>query len=261
MLVERLSSISSKLSEVKQNITGQEVISILEGELGFRVPHSILYDLLKDNIIKMEKSGKDISKYVFSVNKENVIQLSLLEKALEGYIYMSSGITDKLVWSYPKGMGFDKLVEFEQLYPSICSLISNSSNSISIINPFFDSGGTERIGPYLKAAVAKGVKIRIITGRPNADTDTGKDDSLQDLITILGGTKNIEVRHFHGYQGRLSYSVHAKLMLFDSQRAYLGSANFTKRSLSANIELGAIILDAKVKVLEDAFELIWEQSK
>ena len=50
-------------------------------------------------------------------------------------------------------------------------------------------------------------------------------------------------------------------MLFDSQKAYLGSANFTKRSLSANIELGAIISDAKMKALEDAFELIWEQSK
>ena len=179
MLVEKLNAISSKLSGIKQNVTGQEIISILENELGFRVPHSILYDLLRDNIIKTEKSGKDISKYAFSVVKENAVQLSLLEKALEGYIYMSSGITDKLVWSYPKGMGFDKLVAFEQLYPAICSLISNSSKSISIINPFFDSGGIERVGPYLKAAVVKGVKIRIITGRSNADISIGKDDSLQ----------------------------------------------------------------------------------
>jgi putative cardiolipin synthase len=263
MLVEKLSSISSKLSVMEHDVTGQELISILESKLETRVPYSILYDLLKNNIIKTEKGSKDISRYVFSVVKGNVSDLSMLEKALGEYIYISAGITDKLVWTYPKGMDFDKLIDFENLYPAICSLISNSSKSISIINPFFDSGGVDKIGPYLRSALAKGVKIRIITGRQNTDLGNEKDDSLHDMLTFLGGVtaRNIEVRHFYGVQGKLTYSVHAKLMLFDSQKAYLGSANFTVRSLSANIEIGAVISDVKVKSLEEAFELIWKHSK
>ena len=70
--------------------------------------------------------------------------------------------------------------------------------------------------------------------------------------------KNLEVKSFYGNQGTLTYSTHAKFMIFDKKSAYVGSANLTRRSLSANVELGLIIFDIKVHTLIEIFEKIWE---
>ena len=260
LIVEKLNSISNSLLKVKSGISGEALISLLQGELKVYQPHSVLYDLLKYKIIKEEKGAKDISKYTFSIVEKNARDLNLLEQALQNYIYVSSGVADKLVWSYPKGMDFEKLTSFEQLYPELCSLISNAKESILILNPFFDSVGVERISPYLKAAIGKGIDVKIITGRhSNAD----EEGPLHDLISQIKNSKNqkIEVRNFYGTQGSVTYSIHAKLMIFDQKRAYLGSANLTQRSLSANIEMGVIISDSKIKALVGAFQKIWEASR
>ena len=50
---------------------------------------------------------------------------------------------------------------------------------------------------------------------------------------------------------RLSGSFHAKFMLVDRQRGYLGSANFSINGLERNLELGTALSRADAETLDD----------
>ncbi len=56
--------------------------------------------------------------------------------------------------------------------------------------------------------------------------------------------------------------THAKLILSDNSKAYVGSVNFSTQSMDSNRELGIILLDVNItKVLENTFKSDWTKGK
>lgn len=261
MILKKLNQTKNALLEISEPVKGAVIIKILESKLANRIPQSVLYDLINENLIIVKKKSVDIADYTFEIDKGRVSDLEILEHGLENYINPLIQTQDKLVWSYPRDIGLEKIKGAVQLYPELCSLISESKESILIVNPFFDFGGVENIAPYLDSALNRGVKIKMITSKQlTAINLKDADDPFSYMISYLKSkkSKNLDVRSFHGNQGALTYSTHAKFMVFDNKCAYLGSANLTRRSLSANVEIGIIAFDSKVKTLMEIFERIWE---
>lgn len=263
MIVEKLEAIKKALEGLGSETTGHTVIDSIGGILDITVPDSLLYDLIESKIITAVKRNRDIGDYIFSINKGTLSNLPLLEKALQNYLYASSGMTDLLVCSYPKGLGISKISDVSQLYPALCSLISETNSEILVVNPFFDQGGTDKIAPYIKAAIERGVKLKIITGRAVDGDNDSKDTPFSYFVSSLGKPTHtsLQIRRFYGREQDLSYSTHAKFMVFDKKKAYLGSANLTQRSLSANLELGIVTTGPKVAKLVEIFDCIWDVSK
>jgi cardiolipin synthase A/B len=93
----------------------------------------------------------------------------------------------------------------------------------------------------LTGAVKRGVHVRVIVPEER-DEDTRKD--YFELID-----QEIEIRNLPGLY------EHAKLIVVDDQRAFIGSQNFTATSMDQNRELGILVNDpALLSRLDRTFE-------
>ena len=74
-------------------------------------------------------------------------------------------------------------------------------------------------------------------------------------------TRDLVVRYLNEQRDRaLMYQMHAKLIIADGARAYVGSANLTDTSLHYNLELGLVVDEAAVvSSLERLFDYVFEQ--
>jgi cardiolipin synthase A/B len=99
----------------------------------------------------------------------------------------------------------------------------------------------QEIVDALTGAVKRGVHVRVIVPEER-DEDTRKD--YFDLID-----QEIEIRTLP------SLYEHAKLVVTDDQRAFIGSQNFTATSMDQNRELGILVNDpALISRLDRTFE-------
>jgi putative cardiolipin synthase len=117
-------------------------------------------------------------------------------------------------------------------------LIDSAVSSIYLDSPYFIM--TKEMKAHLKAAIKRGVKIRLTTNSAKAT------DGIFPLAGYIGQRKKIvnmglEVHEFYG-----EYSFHAKSLVIDERIAAVGSFNFDPRSQKLNTETMAIIEDPKV---------------
>lgn len=105
----------------------------------------------------------------------------------------------------------------------------------------------DSIAQALAAAAGRGVRVRIITNPPS-----GSDGYADERATV---------RASGGYIGFLAApNIHAKVLIVDGQRAFVGSQNFTATSLDRNREVGILIADpATLQRLQQTFEADWSQ--
>ena len=106
----------------------------------------------------------------------------------------------------------------------------------------------DSIAAALAAAAERGVRVRIITNPP-----TGSDSYADERALV---------RARGGFIGFLDFpNVHAKVVIVDGQRAFVGSQNFTATSLDQNREVGILIADPVVlQRLQQTFESDWSQA-
>jgi len=121
--------------------------------------------------------------------------------------------------------------------------------SVDVVSAYFVPG---RAGEqYFSEAVSRGLKVRIVTNSQNA-TDvlpvhagyikyrTRLLENGVDLFELKAGAANV---HSKGLLGSRSSSLHAKVMIVDRRRLFIGSFNFDPRSAALNCELGFMIDD------------------
>jgi phosphatidylserine/phosphatidylglycerophosphate/cardiolipin synthase-like enzyme len=84
------------------------------------------------------------------------------------------------------------------------------------------------------AAAQRGVAVRVV-----AEDESGAYDSELTKVTAAGGTVTT-------YTSSTGYYIHAKAIVVDGTRVFLGSENFSTNSLTHNRELGLIISDSGV---------------
>ncbi|GHO65777.1 hypothetical protein KSC_046690 [Ktedonobacter sp. SOSP1-52] len=108
----------------------------------------------------------------------------------------------------------------------------------------------QQVEQALINAVKHGVAVQVVLPQPQS----GSDSNQQGLDTITNG--GVKVRESS------KLYMHAKMMVVDGQKAFVGSENISTASFERNRELGVIIADGNViNTLQQTFQQDWSDSQ
>lgn len=151
-----------------------------------------------------------------------------------------------------------------QITSRLLELCGEASRRIILFSPFIESEGIEWLVPGLRAAIQRGISVYFISG----DLADGSPNShaLDSLIATDRGQNPGSLRIFDYYEpsdaeeSYPKYTLHAKLLLVDRERAYMGSANFTENAFTRYLETGVILEGDQVGGLTDLAEHVLSES-
>jgi phosphatidylserine/phosphatidylglycerophosphate/cardiolipin synthase-like enzyme len=126
----------------------------------------------------------------------------------------------------------------------IIGQIERARRSLLLAAPFVDVSALQFLGPPLLTAAERGVQVRMLTSADSAP-----------VVRELGERWPVD-----GTGGPLAVTTtpattlstlgsHAKVVVADGERAYVGSANLTAAGLGRHVELGVEIEGAEVQEL------------
>lgn len=167
----------------------------------------------------------------------------------------------------PADPSFDNVMPvefgFEWLMPEITSAISQANERIRILMPFFESDGFKELEPALMSALKRGVSVTIVA-RYLSDEQSHNYSVLSTFVEQcrergipLGELELIDYTAWEsgdetGQHGDApSFTLHAKIMLFDSDCAYIGSANVTDYGFERYLEIGVLLSGPSVASFEN----------
>jgi putative cardiolipin synthase len=160
----------------------------------------------------------------------------------------------KVIWDSPeKAAGLDANTIAGTVTYSVDQQISTAKHSMLLISPYFIPGKTALA--HIKAAVARGVKITVVTNSLGA-TDVPlvyagysriRGELLRDGVTIYEisqglAQERVKLGDFRSVLGRL----HAKAVVVDDKDIFIGSMNMDGRSAHENTETGIILQSATI---------------
>jgi cardiolipin synthase len=130
----------------------------------------------------------------------------------------------------------------------LTTLINSARSSILIESEEMNDTSIEQA---LANAAKRGVKVDVILPAPSGSSG---DSNSQGISAIKSG--GVQVRE------DASLYMHAKLIVIDQQKAFVGSENFSAESLDHNRELGIIIADQGVlQTVLQTFQQDWYASQ
>lgn len=147
---------------------------------------------------------------------------------------------------------------FAPLHGNLLELIRSADERLVLMSPFLSERAYERLRPAIHTAADNGADIALIT---NALT-YGDDDHNRNCARSLLTDDRIGP-HTTAYEyvdDETWTTFHAKIVISDGDRAYLGTANLTHRGLGDNLELGVIFRDATATRLADLGSALQESS-
>ena len=129
--------------------------------------------------------------------------------------------------------------------------IKNAKKEILILT-YLISGGAKYILDLLEKK--SGVEINLIYSDINNDLKLEMVDLMKNYASIkFKKIKNEDYKNFH-----------PKCIIFDNEKAYIGSANLTDPATKGkNIEIGVLIQEDKssVNTLREMFQFLWKKAK
>lgn len=133
------------------------------------------------------------------------------------------------------------------------SLIDNAHKSLQIEAEEMQDSAIEQA---LTRAAQRGVQVQVILPSSNSTSSesAGSDSNSQGIQTIKQGGVQVE-EDTHLY-------MHAKIIVVDGQKAFVGSENISTASLEQNRELGIVVSDQGVlHTLQQTFQQDWQGSR
>jgi phosphatidylserine/phosphatidylglycerophosphate/cardiolipin synthase-like enzyme len=155
-----------------------------------------------------------------------------------------------LVLSLPSSLRSSLLTSL----PGVCStdetfrtLLESARRSVKIFSPYVDNS-------FTGMAQAARAPIQIVTTLRDAKMKSSP------VLERFATTRPLAVRYLCEKQGKSQlYQLHAKMILADADRAYVGSANFTDTSLHYNFELGLYLEDRdQIARLHALFDYVFD---
>lgn len=130
---------------------------------------------------------------------------------------------------------------------AILDLIDGATRTLDI---YAEVVRDEEVVNALLDAQARGVTVRLIVS-PEAETEDRGREERAELIAA-----GVQVRYASGLY------IHAKMILVDGSRAFVGSQNFTATSLDQNREIGVVLDDPHaIARLSATFEADFARAK
>ncbi len=131
---------------------------------------------------------------------------------------------------------------------SFISLIQSAHKTLLIEAEEMQDSQVEQA---IATAAQNGVDVRVIL--PTSDSSSS-DSNSDGIATIKQG--GVHVREDH------KLYMHAKIIVVDGKKAFVGSENISTQSLDSNRELGILLSDQQVlQTLQQTFEQDWSASQ
>ncbi|MNX92713.1 Cardiolipin synthase [compost metagenome] len=118
----------------------------------------------------------------------------------------------------------------------ILKLIDSAKKSLMVQCEFVSD---PEIAQHLGARAKAGVDVKVMMAHFDKDPNTGRDSNA-DSQALLNG-QGVNQLLFNK-----SIKMHAKMILADNARAYIGSENMTSNSLDNNREMGVLVEDKAI---------------
>jgi phosphatidylserine/phosphatidylglycerophosphate/cardiolipin synthase-like enzyme len=131
--------------------------------------------------------------------------------------------------------------------------VRNAETELLVVTPFFTRFGVDAFVDHLAQATNRGVHVTVLT-RDVEDEGQNAEHvrRIYETVADSGNRRHLSLSEYASDHGRL----HAKALISDSEKAYVGSANFTNYSLKSAIEIGLIVQGSVVDDLVDFFAVV-----
>lgn len=139
--------------------------------------------------------------------------------------------------------------------PVLRDLISSARRRVVIASPFLDPG-FEHLAPGIERLIRSGGNFRLIT-RELLVPDSHNAQAVERLRRRCGDSGALDVVSWE--EGGLG--LHMKVVVADSRRAYVGSANFTWGGMGQHAEMGVRLDGPAVPVIELLLDTLADELK
>lgn len=223
----------------EQNMTSQRldyvVAGMLEAGLLSRIGDGISLSVSTEDTLRYAAVLRGVAYARYRQRDSNQVEITLSPPALPS----------RLMEMLPKqGFSWTRLYDTKD---SLIELASQAERRLVIISPFLDREGLEWIGQLFETTAKKSIKrIMIVRGRDQTETDvlTKHSSQIADWgVDILA----YAISHDPVLRSPAVETFHAKILLADADKAYIGSANMTRWSRDFSMECGVILRGPSVK--------------
>lgn len=223
----------------EQNITSLKLESVLEAllEAGLlsRMQDGIALTVPKNDALRHAAVLRGVAYARYRQRDANQVEITLSPPAYP------SRLMDVL----PKqGFSWTRLYDTKD---SLLELASQAERRLVIISPFLDREGIEWIGQLFEATAKRSIeRTMIVRGRDQTETEVLREHRSQFAawgVNIL----TYAISHDPAFRSPVIETFHAKILLADGDKAYIGSANMTRWSRDISMECGVILRGPLVK--------------
>lgn len=143
-------------------------------------------------------------------------------------------------WSYREALPPATRDQFRDLDQFLRQLCSSATVQLFMVAPYLSIAGIEALRSSIAVSAQKGAWIRLLTS--NLEENNGANQRA--LNALVEGDEGALIRNrlrILTATAKLPALIHAKIILVDHKRGYLGSANFSQSALDRNFELGVAL--------------------
>ncbi|KAB2498171.1 MULTISPECIES: phospholipase D-like domain-containing protein [Bacillus] len=227
--------------------TLKEWISLNKQHIDEGIVHT-LFRILED----MELIKQSQNKYIV-INDIQLQRIFELAEIVGSFDYDSLETeNEQLLWTIPHGINpvIPRRISkhFEYLNTWIQNLIQTANKRIIFFSPYYSVAGIQQLMISLKALSENksGITIDWIVN----DYDLDMNRKAFEYLLEQSLHENIQMRIFEPLEKQeKKLWFHAKLLLIDQEKGYMGSANFSERALQTQFELGVPLNEQQTKSL------------
>jgi hypothetical protein len=146
-------------------------------------------------------------------------------------------------------------------------VISSANYTLRICSPFLQKDVIQEdaypeLEHHLSEALLRGVKVRILT-RELIERRYAEVSWIKELARALELENSVTIVDYHHTSdtGKVISSTHAKMLIADSDVAYIGSAELRRNSLIANFEVGCLLSGSVVFGVCEVFDSMYSNGR
>lgn len=219
--------------------------------------HSELIKNITDILLDFKVLVKNPNGYkVDKKQLELFMKMVSVAKASRTYHWPGARSKPFLYISPPNIITSELSGEIDDISNLLTSLVSSATKTVSIVSPFTNKAGLNSILAPLKSCKNIPLNSVYLTATTQDQEMIYKQISKLIPTQMLSG---LRVYFCTSEQVDGDYLPHAKLLIIDSMKGYLGSANFTKQGLNSRFEVGVELDEQQSKTVNKLLKMLVEK--
>lgn len=151
-----------------------------------------------------------------------------------------------LVFTAPPGVPVEPVVRLDLL---VADVIRMATRTLHIGGPFWNQAAFALLNPVIQPALERNVELDLWL-------HTSEEEHLEIPRKWAAGLARTGRVREHWYQSDGVSLMHAKFVIADENRGYLGTANLTSLGMHAHVEIGTELTERQCRQLLDFLSLL-----